>query len=205
MNSPTVFLIDDDLAVRDSISLFFTTCGVTTACFDDGESFLTSVHDEWTGCIVLDMKMPGMSGCELQERLLVRGVRMPIIFLTAYVDIPATVNAMKHGAYDFLTKPVDLMLLHQRVKGAFELGRRQQKSDLHKDALRKRLATLTEREREILSLAIAGLSNKEISQQLGISHRTVEVHRSHILVKTGANNLLELAQSFIEADKPFFQ
>lgn len=195
-----VFLIDDDPEFRRAASMFFSSHGVNMECFDSAEAFLRYLRPGRGGCIILGADMPSMSGFVLQEELIARGFRTPIIFLTAYVDVPTIVRAMKYGAYDFLLKPVDLKLLLDQAVLAQELYMQQHSYDRQKDALRARLRSLTEREHDILSLALSGKSNKEISQVLGISHRTVETHRSHILVKIGVHNLLELAHLFIEIE-----
>lgn len=199
IDSP-VFLIDDDPEFRRSVSTYFMSHGARIESFDSAGNFLDTIRPGRAGCIILDMKIPDMSGFDLQEHLIARGIRMPIIFLTAYADVPTVVRAMKYGAYDFLLKPVDLKLLLEQAVFAIEWCERQQTCEKQKESLRARLRSLTEREHDILSLALSGKSNKEISQVLGISHRTVETHRSHILVKIGVNNLLELAHIFIEIE-----
>jgi FixJ family two-component response regulator len=199
-----VYLVDDDAAVLDSLSLLFATADLQTECHASAESFLAAYRPEQPGCLVLDMRMQRMSGAELQAELNQRGSQLPVIFLTAYGDIPMTVNAMKAGAVDFLTKPVDGAALLDRVQATLRLDaatRRQHEQQREQQALQlDRMALLTRREREVLNLALAGQPNKIIAQQLGISHRTVEVHRSNILSKTSVNNLLELAQQIAGID-----
>ncbi|MDX9994939.1 MAG: response regulator [Rhodocyclaceae bacterium] len=190
MKPPLVHIVDDDAAVRDGIGLLCETAGLHTACHESAEAFLEAFADgtdERPGCLVLDVRMGRMSGPELQEELNRRGIVLPVIFLTAHGDIPMTVRAMKAGAADFLTKPVNGADLLERVQAALALDRAAQLQ-------RERFAQLTQRERETLLLALAGHANKEIARQLGISYRTVELHRSHILQKTGAANMLELAR-----------
>lgn len=200
MLDAAVFLIDDDPGFRKNASMFFASHGVNMECFNNAKEFLGSLQPGRGGCIILGVEMPDMSGFALQEELIARGFRLPIIFLTAYADVPTIVRAMKYGAYDFLLKPLDLKLLLDQAVLALELCMQQRSYEKQKDALRARLRSLTEREHDILSLALSGKSNKEISQVLGISHRTVETHRSHILVKIGVHNLLELAHLFIEIE-----
>jgi len=199
--SSSVFLIDSDRVFRDGMSALFKTHGIPVVCFGSAEEFLACAGQEHTGCIILDVKMPGMSGSELQDTLMTLGIPLPIIFLAECVDIPTIVRAMKHGAYDFMVKPVDMDRLleqvHNALKRSCELWDLQRQSE----ALCSRISTLTERERAILSLAISGASNKDISRRLGISHRTVEAHRSHILIKLGVDNFLELTHAFIAIDK----
>ena len=193
-----VYLVDDDAAVRDSLSLLLATADLQTECHASAESFLATYRPDQLGCLVLDMRMQRMSGAELQGELNRRGSRLPVIFLTAYGDIPMTVKAMKAGAVDFLTKPVNGAALLDRVQAALRqdaAARQQREQQREQQALQQgRMALLTRREREVLKLALAGQTNKIIAKQLGISYRTVELHRSKILGKTGVNNLLELAQ-----------
>jgi FixJ family two-component response regulator len=194
MSTATVFIIDDDDAVRDSLSLLCGTAGLKVECHDSAESFLHAWRPERAGCLVLDVRMGRMSGPELHAELRRRGSRLPVIYLTAHGDIPMTVRAMKAGAADFLTKPVDGAALLKRVQAALQHNRELREREQTLSEQRRRLAQLTAREREVMLLALAGRSNKSIAKQLGISHRTVEIHRSHLLQKTGAASLLELAQ-----------
>jgi FixJ family two-component response regulator len=194
IESDTVYLVDDDAAVRDSVSLLIETVGLNCRTYPSAEAFLSALDAEIHGCLILDMRMEGMSGFELQEELNQRGCTLPTIFLSAHGDVPTTVRAMKAGAADFLTKPVDGTLLLDRVQSALALARKRRQTQLARQNARRKLESLTERECEILKLATAGQTNKEIARELGISFRTVEVHRSHILLKTGATSLFELSQ-----------
>ena len=194
MNSPTVFVVDDDAAVRDGVSLLLETAGIVHEMFGSGRAFLAACRDDSPGCIILDVRMPGLSGPELQAKLNERGIRLPIIFLTAHGDIPLTVRAMKAGAVDFLTKPVNGAVLLERVQAALDQSVRLHEQASVQESLSRRLENLTERERDVLVLAVAGHPNKEIARLLGISHRTVEIHRARVMHKTGATNLLELAR-----------
>lgn len=194
IESDTVYLVDDDAAVRDSIALLIETSGLKCQTFPGAEAFLAALDAQLSGCLILDLRMEGMSGFELQEELNRRGCMLPTIFLTAHGDVPTTVRAMKAGATDFLTKPVDGALLLDRVQSALSVAHGQRQAQLARQNARRKLESLTEREFEILKLATAGQTNKEIAKDLGISFRTVEVHRSHILLKTGATSLFELSQ-----------
>lgn len=186
--------MDDDAAVRNSLVMLLEAAGHTVATFSGGEDFLDACTPAIRGCIILDVKMPGMDGPTLQEELTRRGFHLPVIFLSGYGTIPMTVRAIKAGAIDFLTKPVEAGALLALVQEALKLDALIQKKAQTQLSLSSRLAALTEREREIMALAVAGYTNKQIAQHLAISHRTVEIHRARILQKTGASNLLELAR-----------
>lgn len=193
-NSPIVFVVDDNAAVRDSIKMLCETAGLVAECHESAESFLAAWRPEQPGCMILDVRMARMSGPELHAELKRRGSHLPIIYLTAHGDIPTSVRAMKAGAIDFLTKPVDGGELLDRVQAALRSGRELLDRQTILSAQQRRLARLTQREREIMMLVLAGRANKEIARELGISHRTVELHRSHILEKTGVTSVLELAR-----------
>lgn len=192
-SQPIVFIVDDDAAVRDGLGLLCETAGLRVECHPSAESFLAAYRPEQPGCLVLDVRMGAMSGPELQAELVRRGSHLPIVFLTAHGDIPMTVRAMRAGAVDFLTKPVHGGLLLERVQAALRSNDALLNQQASQHGQRQRLASLTPRELEVMNLALAGLSNKQIAKQLGISHRTVELHRSRILHKTGCASLLELA------------
>lgn len=184
MSAPCkVYVVDDDAAVRNGLTAMFDAAGLAVEAYSSAKAFLDAYRPEWAGCLVLDVNMPDMTGPELQAELNHRGVQLPIIFLTAHGDIPMTVNAIKAGAVDFLTKPADGAVLLRLVRAA--LARSTQVSD--------GLASLTEREREIMVRVAAGLASKEIARELAISHRTVEIHRARVMQKMQARSVLELA------------
>lgn len=194
MDKETVFVVDDDEAVRDGISLLLETAGFEVETYADAQAFLCAMAaGSRAGCVILDVHLPGMRGLDLQAEMNRLGLRHPIVFLSAHGDIPTTVRAIRAGAVDFLTKPVDGGLLVARVQAAMDLDRRLREAEAVQRANREVVSKLSDRERDVLALAVAGMPNKEIGRRLGISHRTVEVHRSRILLKTGASTLLGLA------------
>lgn len=194
MNAPTVSIVDDDAAVRDSLGLLCESAALPVETFDCAEAFLASYRPERTGCLILDVRMPGMTGPQLHQELLRRGCQLPVIYLTAHGDIPMTVRAIKAGAADFLTKPVDGALLVDRVQAALASDQEIRSRDAALAGKRARLAALTERERQIMAFAVAGECSKVIARRLGIGYRTVEVYRSRILLKTGTRSALELGK-----------
>ncbi len=193
-NMAKVFVVDDDASVRDSISMLLETVGITVATFSNAVDFLNICTPDTEGCVILDVNMPDMDGPTLQEELTRRGLRLPIIFLSGQGSIPLTVRTLKSGAMDFLTKPVKGTVLLASVQSALEQCSILQNQAKIAQSVAARLAMLTEREREVMMLAVAGQTSKEIAQRLYISYRTVEIHRAHIMQKTGATNMLELAR-----------
>ena len=194
MNEAKVFVVDDDLSVCDSISELLEVAGYTVETFQNAEAFLEVCTPETYGCIILDVNMPGMDGPRLQMELARRKLLLPIIFLSGQGTIPLTVRTIKAGAIDFLTKPVKSSILLTRVQEAMEQLSVLRKRTEVSQFIAGRMALLTEREGEVMQLAVAGYTNKEIAQRLGISYRTVEIHRSRLMQKTGAPNVLELAR-----------
>lgn len=180
---PKVYVVDDDAAVRDGLTAMFDAAGFAVEAYGSAKAFLQAYRNDWTGCLVLDVSMPDMTGPELQAELNRRGVLLPIIFLTAHGDIPTTVKTIKAGAVDFLTKPADGAVLLKRVRTALARS----------SELSEGVADLTEREREIMVRVAAGFASKEIARELDISHRTVEIHRARVMQKMKAGSVLELA------------
>lgn len=190
----TVFVVDDEASVRNSLKWLLESVQIPVETFESGQSFLSAHTDERRGCIVLDVRMPGISGLELMKRLRGMGVRTPIIFLSAHGDVPMAVQALKDGAFDFLEKPYNNQKFLDCVQGALEhdaLNRVRQNAD---NDLLARLDNLTTREKEIIDLVIAGKSNKEIANILGISPKTVEAHRGRLMTKIGVTNVVDLVR-----------
>jgi FixJ family two-component response regulator len=191
----TVYVVDDDPAVRDSLSLLLEQEGVVVETFPDGEAFLAACGAAPTrSCAIVDVRMPGMDGLQLHAELLRRGIHIPVIFLTGHGDIPMSVRAIKAGAVDFLTKPISGVSLHESLRTALHESERVNSRDQETQTAKQRIDSLTLRERQVMQLAVQGQANKEIARHLGISHRTVEIHRARVMQKTGADTLLDLAQ-----------
>jgi len=187
---PTVFLVDDDETVREGLADLLQTAGYQVQGYARAEDMLNSFDPKARGCIILDVQLPGMHGPELQAELVKRGSHLPILFLTGHGDIPTTVQAMRAGARDVLVKPVEPDVLLDRIA---ELVSADVAFVSQQEATRHRVASLTQREREVMALVAEGLANKEIGEKLGISFRTVEVHRAHVMRKTKCTNVIELS------------
>lgn len=198
----TVFVIDDDASVRDSIALMLGLAGYRTAVFADAEAFLAAWNNDWAGCVVADVRLPGQSGVELLDELRRRGKSLPFVIITAHGDVPTARAAFRSQAVDFLEKPFDHKQLRAAIDAAFALeDRRIQREDSRRlDA--EKLGRLTSREREVLEQAARGLHAKEIAAVLGISPRTVEVHKTRIMEKLGVRNVAELVRFALAAMPP---
>lgn len=189
-----VYIVDDDAAVRDGLGEMLSAFGYPLQAFDGGDAFLDACTADWRGCVLLDLAMPGRSGAEVHAELQRRGIAMPVIFLTGHGDIPSAVAAMKLGAFDFLQKPATGQVLRERVDAALRADAERLDGAARLATARFRYDRLSPREREVLVEVIAGRSNKEIARRLGISFRTVEVHRAHMLRKLGVQSAIELAE-----------
>ena len=187
-----VFIVDDDTAVRRSLGELVRSVGLSTTLFASAAEFLAAVSVASAGCLVLDIRMPGMSGLELQRELTTRGIKNPIIFITGHGDVAMAVQAMRAGAHDFIEKPFREQVLLDCINAALakDRARRETSSDLI--AFRARVETLTPRERQIMARIVNGQANKVIAIELGLSERTVEIHRAKVMTKTGAHSLAEL-------------
>jgi FixJ family two-component response regulator len=190
----TVFLVDDDPAVLAALRRLLRSAGFDVMAFESAQAFLDGAHDRQPGCLVLDVSLPGLSGVELQQLLARRHSLLPIIFLTGHGDIDMSVQAMKSGAADFLTKPVDDSLLLASVHAALAANRSARATRAVLDEIELRLATLTPREREVLPLVVSGRMNKQIASDLGTVEKTVKVHRARVMTKMGVNTLAALVR-----------
>jgi two-component system response regulator FixJ len=195
---PTVFIVDDDDRVRDSIGLLLESVRLPCVGFSSAAEFLTAFDPEQPGCIVLDLRMPGMSGIELQSRLRAMGSRVPIVFVTAHGDVPTAVEAVKAGAVDFIQKPFQDQKLLDMIHQALARDAKARAERRETEAIESRLDSLTPREREVMALVALGRRNKAIARELGISQRTVEVHRARVMEKMKARSVSELVQMVLK-------
>ena len=194
MSQALAHIVDDDEAIRDALTWLFRTRQVACRAWESAEAFLEAWQPDWRGCIVLDIRMREMSGLECFEALREQGNTLPVIFLTGHGDVPMAVGALKKGAFDFLEKPVDDNALVDRVIRALAADARRQASEASQATVATRISQLTPREHEVMRLVLAGKFNKVIADELNISMRTVEVHRSRVFEKMGVRSAVELAQ-----------
>ncbi len=196
--APLVFIVDDDEAVRNSLRLLVKSVGLPAAAAKSAQEFLAGYDSDQPGCLVLDVRMPGMSGIELQQELNARGAVIPVIFITGHGDIPMAVEAMQQGAFDFLQKPFRDQDLVDRIQLALAKDRTNRDELTQRSRIRERLATLTPREREVLDLIVAGKPNKIMAADLGLSQRTVEIHRARVMEKMAASSLAQLVRMTLD-------
>jgi two-component system, LuxR family, response regulator FixJ len=191
-DQPIVFIVDDDEAVRNAVQWMVKAQGLQSLGFESAESFLAAYQPETPGCLVLDVRMPGISGLELQDKLAELNIAIPVIIITGHADVPMAVHAMKHGALDFIQKPLSKQVLLDRIRHAIQLDADTRRAADETREIGGRLADLTGREREVLDLILAGRLNKQIASALGLSSRTVEKHRAQLMAKMRANSTAEL-------------
>jgi len=194
MNEPLAHIVDDDEAMRDALNWLLRSRQVKTATWSSADSFLAAWHENVSGCLILDIRMPGMSGLELFDQLQQRRCLLPVIFLTGHGDVPQAVAALKKGAYDFLEKPFDDNNLVDRVIAALAHDSTRRSRQVISAEITARLAQLSPREREVMEHILAGKYNKIIADEMQIAMRTVEVHRARIFEKMGVRSAVELAQ-----------
>ena len=197
MPSQTVYIVDDDEAVRESLVMLITSMGMAAVPFDSAETFLEAAKrspDQLSGCCVLDVRMPGMSGIEIQNQLNTMGINLPCIMVSGFGDVPSTVDSFKAGAMDFLEKPFNEQQLLDRVQAALIWDAEQRKFCEKLAEISMRYNRLTPRERQVMELVVMGKLNKQIAADLGLSHKTIEVHRAHVMDKMQADSLAHLVR-----------
>ena len=193
-HDPIVFVIDDDRMIRDGLQSLIRSVGLRVETFASAQDFLGTKRPDTPACLVLDVRMPGLSGLDLQMKLRDDGIPIPIIFITGHGDIPMSVRAMKEGAHEFLTKPVRGQDLLDAVQKALASDRELRQERREANEIHARFESLTPREKEVLELVVAGLLNKQIADQLGMSELTVKTHRAHVMEKTQAESLAHLVR-----------
>jgi two-component system response regulator FixJ len=192
MADEMVYVVDDSQDVRDSLAILLESSGYRVKTFASALDFLKVVEPGWAGCIVADVRMPGMTGIEMQKELLIRSIHLPVVIITAHADVPMAVAALKAGAVDFIEKPFRDEILLGSIRSSLALPR--PSSSKAASARAFEIGTLSPREQEVMTLLVAGHPNKVVADRLGISTRTVEVHRAHIMEKTNARNIAELVR-----------
>lgn len=197
----TIHVVDDDEAMRDSMTWLLEGEGYRVSCFDSGEAFLKAYRGDMRGCLILDVRMPEMSGLELQEKLDNLGSQLPIIFVTGHGDVPMAVGALQRGACDFIEKPFHNDDLLSRIGRALLLDQEIYTRHQRDGAISQRLQQLTQREREVMDLVVAGKLNKQIADELNISMKTVEAHRARVMEKMGVRTLAELVKAVMSVNE----
>jgi two-component system response regulator FixJ len=196
---PTVFIVDDDPAIRFAMQALMDSVNIEHEIYASGDEFLQGVEDHRAGCLVLDIRMPGLGGLELQDELIKRGSTLPIIFITGHGDVPMAVDAMQKGAVDFIQKPFRDQDLLDRIREALKTDQERREEQQKHAEVAERLARLTNREREVFDLVVTGKPNKVIAYELGVSQRTVEIHRARVMEKMQARSLADLVKMHMTA------
>ncbi len=199
---PVAYIVDDDDAIRDSLQWLLESVRLRVKSYPTAQAFLDDYTEDQCGCLIVDIRMPGMSGLELLEVLAAKNSRLPVIVITGHGDVPSAVRAMKTGAVDFLEKPVVDQMLLDRVQQSIEAHRKVIEDRLRHAQVEDRMKRLTPREREIMASIVKGASNKAIASELGLSYKTVEVHRSRVMEKMEANSLAALVRMVLKDVRP---
>jgi RNA polymerase sigma factor (sigma-70 family) len=195
----TVYIVDDDQAIRHAMELLMRSVGLDYEIFHSGDDFLKTYSNQRAGCLVLDIRMPGLGGLELQQKLNEMGSTLPVIFITGHGDVPMAVEAMQKGAVDFIQKPFRDQELLDRISEALKADQERRSAREEKAEVRHRIDKLTNRERQVLDLVVTGKPNKVIAYELGVSQRTVEIHRARVMEKMEAKSLADLVRMHMAA------
>ena len=198
---PTVFIVDDDKAVRDSLQWLVESVGLKARTFESAQRVIAEMEKDDCGCLVADIRLPGMSGLDLQDKLNERGLNIPTLVITGHADVPVAVRAMKAGAMDFIEKPFSNQMLLDRIRDALERDDAHRSATQQVEEIEKRLARLTPREQEVMQLVVQGRLNKQIAADLGLSHKTIEVHRAHVMEKMEAETLADLVRMAVAVEE----
>ncbi|MBI4719303.1 MAG: response regulator transcription factor [Planctomycetes bacterium] len=193
-NEPLVYIVDDDEGVRNSLQWLVQSAGMQAERFASAHEFLAGFDPQRRACLVLDLRMPDLSGLELQQQLSARGVPIPIIMISGHGTVPSAVQAMKGGAIDFLQKPFDDAVLLERIRTAFKQDEERRRTHAQRAEIAQRVALLSPREREVMGMVVQGMVNKQIAARLGLSPKTVEIHRGHMMKKMRAESVAELVR-----------
>jgi RNA polymerase sigma factor (sigma-70 family) len=200
--NPVVVVVDDDSGVRNAMRALLKSVGLQAMLYPSAQEFLAAYDPQQPGCLLLDIRMPGMSGMELQQELNLRGAVIPVIFMSGHADIPMAVEAMQHGAFDFLQKPFRDQDLLDRIQRAVAKDAERRLALGERSRVKAHLESLTEREREVLELLTKGRQNKQIAQELGVSPRTIEIHRARVMEKMDAQSIAELVRMTLDLRQP---
>ena len=200
--NPIVMVVDDDSGVRNAMRALLKSVGLTSMLYGSAQEFLGAYDQDQPGCLLLDIRMPGMSGMDLQQELNLRGAVVPVIFMSGHADIPMAVEAMQHGAFDFLQKPFRDQELLDRIQRAIAKDGERRLALGERSRIKSYLESLTDREREVLELLTQGKQNKQIAQDLGVSPRTIEIHRARVMEKMNAQSVAELVRMMLDLRQP---
>ena len=200
--NPVVMVVDDDSGVRNAMRALLKSVGISATLYPSAQEFLGAFDPHQPGCLLLDIRMPGMSGMDLQQELNLRGAVVPVIFMSGHADIPMAVEAMQHGAFDFLQKPFRDQDLLDRIQRAIAKDAERRTALGERSRIKAHLESLTDREREVLQLLTQGKQNKQIAQELGVSPRTIEIHRSRVMEKMDAQSVAELVRMMLDLRQP---